>query len=313
MSNRIIGHDPKTGNDPAGTTEYARTWLHDTITIRRIVSLHYFEYARDYMYAGERHDFWEFLHVDKGEVEVMSDTVGYRLLEGDVIFHKPNEFHNVWANGRVAPNLVVMSFECRSAAMRFFENRIMRLGNAERDLLVRILQEARTAFLSPFHITELYRLEPNPDAPMGAEQIIRQSLEQFLILLLRRGPSAPDPARTTSSGKERSDNRIVQKAVHFMEENVGNRFSFADVCAHAMQSGSTLKSLFRRHAGCGVMEYANRVKNDAARRMIRESGLNFSDIAERLGYSSVHYFSRQFKKSTGMTPSQYARSAKGRL
>lgn len=304
-------HTADTGAE--SRSEYAKTALRDVITIRRIVSLHYFEYARDYVYAGERHDFWEFLHVDKGEVEVMSDTVGYRLMEGDVIFHKPNEFHNVWANGRVAPNLVVMSFECKSPAMRFFENRILRLGDAERDLLVRVLREARSAFLSPLHVTELYRLEKNPDAPVGAEQIIRQSLEQFLILLLRRGPSDMEPVRTTSSVKERSDNRIVLDAIRFMEENAHGRFTFSEVCAHTLQSGSTLKALFRRHAGCGVMEYANRVKNDAAKRMIRESGLNFSDIAEQLGFSSVHYFSRQFKKSTGMTPSQYARSAKGRL
>ena len=38
--------------------------------------------------------------------------------------------------------------------------------------------------------------------------------------------------------------------------------------------------------------------------------MNFTQIADALGYTSIHYFSRQFKKITGMTPSEYASSIK---
>ena len=38
--------------------------------------------------------------------------------------------------------------------------------------------------------------------------------------------------------------------------------------------------------------------------------MNFTQISETLGYSSIHYFSRQFKKLTNMTPSEYASSIK---
>ena len=58
------------------------------------------------------------------------------------------------------------------------------------------------------------------------------------------------------------------------------------------------------------MEYFFRLKVEAAKEMIRMSQLNFTQISERLGYSSIHYFSRQFKKTTGMTPSEYASSIK---
>ncbi|NLV35802.1 MAG: AraC family transcriptional regulator [Clostridiaceae bacterium] len=37
-------------------------------------------------------------------------------LQGEIIFHKPKEFHNIWANGKVAPNLIVIAFECSSRA-----------------------------------------------------------------------------------------------------------------------------------------------------------------------------------------------------
>ena len=38
--------------------------------------------------------------------------------------------------------------------------------------------------------------------------------------------------------------------------------------------------------------------------------MNFTQISDFLGYSSIHYFSRQFKKITGMTPSEYSSSIK---
>ncbi len=52
------------------------------------------------------------------------------------------------------------------------------------------------------------------------------------------------------------------------------------------------------------------MKIDTAKELIRTERLNFTQISERLGYTSIHYFSRRFKKETGMTPSDYASSIK---
>ena len=43
------------------------------LTIDEVVAIHYFEYASNYFFEGERHDFWEFVYVDKGEVDVRAD------------------------------------------------------------------------------------------------------------------------------------------------------------------------------------------------------------------------------------------------
>ena len=65
---------------------FPKVTLEDTVVIDQIVSIHYFEYAKDFVFQGEKHDFWEFLYVDKGQAEVMADTDGYKLEEGDIIF-----------------------------------------------------------------------------------------------------------------------------------------------------------------------------------------------------------------------------------
>ena len=57
-----------------------------------------------------------------------------------------------------------------------------------------------------------------------------------------------------------------------------------------------------------MIEYYSALKISEAKSMIRSGQMNFTQISEYLGYSSIHYFSRQFKRSTGMTPSEYVSS-----
>ncbi|MEG2350964.1 MAG: AraC family ligand binding domain-containing protein, partial [Hungatella sp.] len=72
---------------------YTRTRLREELRITQIITIHYYEYMSDFMFEGESHDFWEFLCVDKGELEVTANQEKTILKKGDIIFHKPNEFH----------------------------------------------------------------------------------------------------------------------------------------------------------------------------------------------------------------------------
>lgn len=290
--------------------DYIKTTLKEELTIKKIVTIHYFEYAKDYIFEGEKHDFWEFLIVDKGEVEVMADTNGYKLKQGEIIFHKPKEFHNVWANGKVAPNLVVISFECNSKAIRYFENKILSIGDFEKNLLAKIIREAKDTYSSPLDLPSLKRLEKKQDSPFGCEQLIKIYLEQMLICMIRRGNSIKPVSKLSTSVKERSDEDMQKKITKYLNENVTTNITFEDVCHFSSLSKTNLKVLFKEKSGMSVMEYYKKLKIDEAKKMIREGEYNFTQIADLLGYTSIHYFSRHFKKATEMTPSEYAYSVK---
>ena len=75
-----------------------------------------------------------------------------------------------------------------------------------------------------------------------------------------------------------------------------------EICRDNLIGRSQLQKLFHTYTGGGVMEYFGNLKIQAARRMIRDGRLNFTQIAARLGFQSVHYFSRRFRKVTGMSP-----------
>lgn len=279
-----------------------------TLTVEELVSIHYFEYANTYSFEGESHDFWEFIYVDKGEVDVRAGERALHLTKGQILFHKPGEFHALAANGVVAPNLVVVGFVCHGEGMRFFEERLMQADDEARALLSRIIEEGRAAFSTPLGDPNTPRLDRRETHPFGAEQMVAVSLEQLLIRLVRQGTQ--DAHRQTSRIRARTQQAFFQQVQAYLEANVHRRLTLADICRDNLVGRSYLQKIFREQTGGGAMEHFGTLKIEAAQRMIREGTRNFTEIAARLGYTSIHYFSRHFKKVSGMTPSEYASSIK---
>lgn len=279
--------------------------------IEDIFSVHYFEYSNDYTFAGESHDFWEFCYVDKGEIEITEGGKTIHLPKGRIWFHTPNQFHRLQANGKTAPNLVVASFSCNSPAMQWFAGQELSVGDSERSLLARMIEEASHAFLSPLDDPDIKQLERSMTAPPESEQLIKLCLEWLLIELYHKGqmPDAPQP-KLSSLINERSQQNLIDRVVQYMENNTDKQLSLADICRDNLIGRSHLQKIFRERTGGGAMEYFGKLKIEAAKRMIREGRQNFTEISGQLGYNSIHYFSRHFKKVTDMTPSEYSSSVK---
>jgi len=98
--------------------------------------------------------------------------------------------------------------------------------------------------------------------------------------------------------------------MEYLAARLDRQLTLEQICRDNLVGRSQLQKLFHTHTGGGVMEYFGALKIQAARRMIREGRLNFTQIAARLGFQSPHYFSRRFRQATGMSPSEYERSVK---
>ena len=126
------------------------------------------------------------------------------------------------------------------------------------------------------------------------------------------GRKADDSKRfeLTEETAHLKSSRLIQ-VVHYMQEHVQEQIDMNTLCDVFYMSRSTLQHLFHKEFGCGPMEYFSRMKIRRAREMMREENCNITEIAARLSYGSVQYFSRQFKKEMGMSPMEYLSSVKG--
>lgn len=290
--------------------------LHSSINIGKIYSIHYFEYMNDFSFEGESHNFWEFICVDKGEVGVTADDSFTILKKGDIAFHQPNEFHNVQAVSGIAPNLVVISFQCTDDAMRFFKKKILQIDETERNLLADIIIEARRCFDCRLDDPYLQNMPMKEPDLFGSEQMIHLLLTQFIIHLIRRY-STPlmlhkrlPRLESIKATKSRSDAEVFNRIVGYLEEKLNTRVTIEQICHDNLIGRSQLQKIFKEQCNMGIIEYFSLMKINAAKELMRTNQMNFTQISEHLGYTSIHYFSRQFKKVTGMTPSEYASSIK---
>jgi len=286
-----------------------RTMLNQTIVIDNIITLHYSERDRDFVFRGEYHDFWEIFYVDKGEVEVTADDQVHLLSQGSIIFHRPNEFHRFHAIKGTAPNFLVITFDCHSEAMRQFDRQIIRLNSEERNLLASVVAEAQNAFVFPSG----HPLQRHEEVPLGSEQLLKNYFEIFLLRLLRRNAVDLVPKGLSTIAQEKRMDELTSQIITYMEAHIGQNLTVSDICGHFHSSRTQVATVFKENTGHSVKEYFNKLKMDRAKQYIREKTGSITEIADMLGYSTIHAFSSTFKKWTGMSPSEYARSVKARI
>lgn len=284
---------------------FTLTPLKKILDINNIITVHYFEYPSTFIFKGESHDFWEFLYVDKGEVGITSGKQVSQLKQGDIVFHKPNQFHDVFCNGKISPNLLVVSFDCNDPCMKYFENKILQIDKSLSFYLQTIITESRKAFETNLGDPYFKELKIKKDAPESSLNLIKLALESFLINLIVNGNKE---ISTQISIHKKENTRRVQLVINYLESNIHTNITLDNICTYCSMSRSLIQKLFKDETGWSVMEYFYRLKIEEAKRLIRNGTDNFTQIADALGYSTIHYFSRQFKKIVGMSPSEYSKS-----
>lgn len=284
--------------------KYIKHQILNEININKIISIHYYEFSKTFRYDGEMHDFWEMVYVDKGNINIKADDKNYALSQGEIIFHKPNEFHSIYANEIDAANVFVFSFDAPAKSMFFFKNRCMKVPTELKKHIAAIVNESEKTFL-PMKVADK-SLKVRDDAPYGGQQLIRTYLEQFLILLIRTDQKTHELRLFPT--KESLENHLVGDITEYLKNNLEKKINMDDVCKEFKYSKTYLSSIFKKDTGYTIIAYWVELKIKEAKRLIRSSSLNFSQISDKLAFDNPHYFARVFKRVTKMTPSEYKNS-----
>ena len=288
---------------------FTRVSFDRVFNIEKIITIFYMEFSKSFSYEGERHDFWEMVYVDKGEMICTADKNRFVLKSGEMTFHKPNEFHNLSGNDNVAPNVSIITFECKSRAMKNFEGKIFRLNAEEKTLLSTLFEEGLASFrLVDERNPLLQQLEKIDPSPFGSSQMTKNLLEIFLIKLCRNTDVLTKQMRQSYviDGVDIPYN--VKEILDYLKENVYGKVTISDVAKVVGKSESTVKQLFSLYRDNGIIKYYNSLKIKEARRLIREGNYNMTQIADMLHFDNPQYFSKCFKSFTHMTPSEYKAS-----
>ena len=127
---------------------YVKTKLTSVVNVSKIVTIHYYEFDKNFVFGGESHDFWEMVYIDKGRVRIRADETETDLAQGEIIFHRPNEFHSIRALDS-SPNFFVISFVSDSPIMQHLEKHHAVLDRHLKPYISTMISEAERTFVIP--------------------------------------------------------------------------------------------------------------------------------------------------------------------
>lgn len=101
----------------------------------------------------------------------------------------------------------------------------------------------------------------------------------------------------------------VSDAMQYIEENSASRLTLDEVAEHVSLNSSYLSSLFSKEVGMSFVNFVEMVRIRKAKRLLLAGHQSMQEIAEAVGYANQNYFSKVFRKRTGMSPSQFQKQS----
>ena len=101
------------------------------------------------------------------------------------------------------------------------------------------------------------------------------------------------------------NSEIIKKAMLYISDHFNTPLTLEEVAAHVHLHPSYFSTLFKNSTGSAFKEYLNMVRIEESKRLLANTDFSIIDIAVATGFEDQSYFSKVFKKYTGLTPKQY--------
>lgn len=288
--------------------DYILKKFNTPVIVSKIANIHYFEFTNEYYTRDGSHNFCELVFVDKGALTVISENYTGKMQDGQLIIHSPNEIHSLKCSETVAPNVIIIGFECSSSELEILSKKPVTLTNDHKKMLAEILKEGMTVYEPPFDMPNTFNMKKRKSYHFGADQMFKLKLESFLITLIR-----DFVINETIMKNENSVSGKIADVHKYITEHYTEKILLDNLCFLFGTNKTTLLKSFKQEYGLTIFNYINQLKLKEAKTLLRENELSVTQISEKLGFNSIHYFCRFFKKLTGQAPKSYIKTVRSKL
>ena len=256
-----------------------------------------------------------FTYIRYGEGVFLLEDSRHKLRAGDCVLLPPYMLHIINTGGDAPLGQYVLHFD-------LFE-RPERSGPLEKDRSMRFSKFRLDAENPESCFCDAPRISrPSSDARRRIERLIIELKDEFegssqwrslaiksrMLEILRLhfiASAETGPCQGDSSSNRPQVWRNLERAIKFIHENYAEDIGLERMAKAAGLSPNYFCQLFMEYTGCPPRTYLNTLRVKEAKRLIDEGRLNFTQVAGRCGFGSIHVFSKVFRRVEGMAPSSY--------
>lgn len=236
------------------------------------------------------HNYYELLYVGEGSLNVCIEKYNFTLSAHDLILCAPNaplRARQITINSTCS--YVTIVFDLQGRVPAHILHHIFHCSSELKDILWKISKQSvsdsyYTQMLMPCHLQEA-----------------------LIRVLIQADETRKRRVLPGTQSEVHSD--LLQQILTYMNAHVTEPITVEEICHEFFISRSSLQMLFKMYLHCSPKSYLLNSKLEKSKELIRENQHTISEIAYLLGFSSIHYFSRLFKKYFDISPSEYAKQA----
>lgn len=284
--------------------EFKLKTLETKLNISQIANVHFFEFKKNFFSKEDKHPFCELVFVNSGKLNIESQDFTGTLTKNEMIIHRANTIHSLNCTPENAPIVIIIGFVCDSSKLHYFSYNPVTLNEADIQKLAEIIKEGRNVFLPPYN-KPTYDMQKKKKQPFGSEQMLKITLEYFLLSQIRKYESHLQKDKlATPSYSLLSMNEIID----YINENFLEKITIDELAFLFKTNRATLCHEFKKATGKTIIQYINDKKIMLAIQKMKNYDCTITEIADQLNFKSVHYFTSFFKKQLEMTPKEYKKN-----
>ncbi len=251
------------------------------------------------------HDFYHMFYVRKGEGIICIANKDYTVCENEVYFCPPNTIHCLIAQGNIPLSVIEIKFTVEDESLiTLLDNMQYKIKCKIHNLCLRLEDLVLEALNKPI----LYK------------EIVNTGFTKILLELIRNeeNPFSDNiDILKNNTFEEIKDKEgisyILEKVLDYMNQHYAEDVTLKNIAEVGAVSLAHLNKLFRDKFNLSPIQYINKLRLDKSKELMIYSDFNISQISELVGFSSVHYFSRYFKKKENISPSEFRKGVKNNI
>ncbi len=254
-------------------------------------------------YPKHAHNFFELVFIISGKGTHQLNDNNFAYNEGDVFLLTPNDEH-----------LFVVKERTVFGYLKFTEQIFLEKTELVSDLKWRkqidaIILHANSIPGSIMNhefdkeaVFQLFKLIKNEfENPAAYSRSILLELFGALLMIISRNISSHNLV-TTFSEKDRVHAILTYIRQHVLDSE---KMKISEIAMEFFMSPNYVSVFIKKHAGISIQQYVIQTKMKMAERLLKQTGLTITEIAQKMNFTDSSHFTKSFKKYKSMTPKEY--------